>query len=514
MKTKKKRNKRLLFSRFTIIALSIILQAAAMWILFYELASRLWWSSIIGYILMGAILAYIINRDNAAVYKLPWIIVCLLFPFAGCMCYLTFGNLKLSRKQARKYRAIYNEHHEAMYNQKEVLAALEENAPDKCGTFKYLRNATSLPVYNDSRVTYLKTGEEYFGQLCKQLLKAEKYIFLEYFIIEEGAMWNGIHEILLKKIASGVNVYLMYDDVGSVFKVSSGFYKKLRAEGIDARKFNKFVPIVSICHNNRDHRKIAVIDGKVAFTGGVNIADEYINVTHPYGRWLDSGIMVEGTAADSFVRLFIQLFNMSGKELKEDDFICSSHEKFDGNGFVMPFGDSPAPITYEHISEKTFMNAIYGAKKYIYFAAPYFIVDNDISDALINAARRGVDVRLIIPQKPDKKTVYVLTRYGCSRLLDAGVKIYFYRDGFVHSKTMVCDDEIAFSGTVNLDFRSFVHHFECGAVFTCKDAISVIYNDFCTLFKEQCVAADKKSLKLNPFETVIKYLMTPFAPLV
>ncbi len=509
-----KRNKRLLFSRFTIIALAIILQALAIWIVFYKVASLWRWGQAVAYVLGLLLLLHIINKDNAAVYKLPWTIVCLLFPFGGAMCYLTFGSVRLSRKQRKKFREIYHEHHDDYYSQEKVVKNLTTDLPDKAGVFRYLRNVTSMPVYDNSKIEYLHDGETYFLELVKSLKTAEKYIFLEYFIIEEGKMWNEIHNVLLEKIKSGVKVYLMYDDVGSVIKVSSGFYKKLRKEGIDARKFNKFFPVVSIIHNNRDHRKIAVIDGKIAFTGGVNIADEYINAKRPYGRWLDSGVKVTGQASDSFVRLFIQLFNMSGVELKEDDFIETSHENFENQGYCMPFGDSPAPITYEHISETNFMNVIYGAKDYVYFAAPYFVVDNDIRDALMNAARRGVDVRLIIPQIPDKKTIYTMTKYYCSKLLDAGVKIYLYRDGFIHSKTMVCDGEIAFAGTVNLDFRSFVHHFECGITFTNDSAVNAIRDDFDKLFETQCIIADSETLKLRWYEKIAKLIITPFSPLI
>lgn len=511
---KSKVNKRLLFTRFAIIALSIILQAVALWTFFYKAASLWRWGQIVSYVVGVLLLVHILNKDNAAVYKVPWIIICLLFPFAGAMCYITFGNVRLSRKQMKKFRVVYNEHNDEYYDQNGVITDLENSHPDKVGVFKYLKNVTSMPAYANTKIEYLPDGETYFAELLDVLKSARKYIFLEYFIIEEGKMWDEIHAVLLDKIAQGVKVYLMYDDIGSVFKISSSFYKKLRKEGIDARKFNKFAPFVSIVHNNRDHRKIAVIDGKISFTGGVNIADEYINEKHPFGRWLDSGVKVTGQATDSFVRLFIQLFNMSGEELNEDDFIEKSPEKFINDGYCIPFGDSPAPIEYEHIAEKNFLNTIYGAKKYVYFAAPYFIVDNDVRDALINAAKRGVDVRLIIPQIPDKKTIYVMTKYYCSKLLDAGVKIYLYRDGFVHSKTMLCDGELAFSGTVNLDFRSFVHHFECGIMFTNKDAVATIREDFDELFEKQCVIADKATLKLRWYESLAKLIITPFSPLI
>lgn len=514
---KKKHNKRLIFSRFTVIALSIILQAVAIWIGIWiglnKLGSYRHWIWIATYVIGGILLVSLINKETAAVYKLPWIILCLIFPYAGAMCYLTFGNVHLSHRMRKKFSAVYHEKDDGYYEQERIVKNLYKDEPQFAGTFKYLRGVTSLPVYDDYDIEYLPSGERYFEELKKALSSAEKYIFIEYFIVQEGVMWDAVHKILLDKVKNGVKVYLVYDDVGSVTKVASGFYRKLRKEGIDARKFNKFIPVVSIIHNNRDHRKIVVVDGKIAFTGGVNIADEYINVTHPYGRWLDSGVMIKGKPVDSFVRIFTQIFNVSGKPIDENDFICRDHEKFLSNGYCMPFGDSPAPITAEHISETTFLNAIYGAREYIYFACPYLVADTDIRGALANAARRGVDVRLIIPQKPDKKTIYIMTKFYCSLLKKSGVKIYLYRDGFVHSKTMICDGKLAFAGTVNLDYRSFVHHFECGIIFTDEKAVGQVKDDFDNLFNAECTPADDKSLKLNVLEKAGKIIMDPFAPL-
>ena len=327
-------------------------------------------------------------------------------------------------------------------------------------------------------------------------------------------MLDGVLSALTKVIEKGVKVYFMYDDVGSITKVARGFNKTLCARGIDARRFFKFVPVVSVIHNNRDHRKIAVIDGKVGFMSGANVADEYINEKKPFGRWRDNAIKIEGQATDNLVRLFIQLFNMTGgKPLKEDEFICTEHLSF-SDGYVLPFGDAPYPIDDEHISEKVYLDIISRAEKYLYIATPYLIVDTNITEALKMAVKRGVDVRIVIPEVPDKKSIYLMTRNTCRDLEQSGVKIYAFKGGFIHSKTALCDGEIALVGTANLDFRSFVHHFECSTLLCQTQSINDIYADFSYLFDYECRLLDAKDLRLNWFQRLVKSVISLFAPLM
>jgi cardiolipin synthase len=306
----------------------------------------------------------------------------------------------------------------------------------------------------------------------------------------------------------------MYDDVGSITKVKRSFNKELCARGINARKFFKFVPIVSVIHNNRDHRKIAVIDGKVGFMSGANIADEYINEAKPLGRWMDNAIRIEGQATDSLVRLFVQLYNMTGgKALDESDFIETSHSSFD-DGYILPFGDSPYPIDTDHVAENVYLDIISRSEKYLYITTPYLIVDTNITEALKTAVQRGVDVRIIIPDVPDKKAVYLMTKSTCKNLCEAGIKVYKFRGGFIHSKTILSDDEIAVVGTANLDFRSLVHHFECETLLCKTPAINDIYEDFLHLFDYECVKCTVEDLRLNAFQRLIKSIISLFAPLM
>lgn len=510
-----KRTKTLIFaSRFLIVFLSIVAQAVAIWGLFYLLGKRFAWVHFVSVAIGVLLFLYIVNKDQPAVYKLPWVILILLAPLVGIVIYYTFGNVKMSKKQMKMFRRIYDEHHDEYYRQEQILANMQEHRVKGLGTVKYVRYATSLPVYDNSRVTYLKSGEEFFKSLCEEILKAEKYVFLEYFIIEKGKMLSGVLNALEEVMQKGVSVYFMYDDVGSITKVKRSFNKELCARGINARKFFKFVPVVSVIHNNRDHRKIAVIDGKVGFMSGANIADEYINEAKPLGRWMDNAIRIEGQATDSLVRLFVQLYNMTGgKALDEADFIETSHSSFD-DGYILPFGDSPYPIDTDHVAENVYLDIISRSEKYLYITTPYLIVDTNITEALKTAVKRGVDVRIIIPDVPDKKAVYLMTKSTCKNLCEAGIKVYKFRGGFIHSKTVLSDDEIAVVGTANLDFRSLVHHFECATLLCKTTAINDIYEDFLHLFDYECVKCTVEYLRLNAFQRLIKSIISLFAPLM
>lgn len=512
MKKHGRLNAKLNASRFIVVFLSIIAQVLAVIALFFILGRRFaliaYAMSAIGFLL----LIFIMDRQISAVYKLPWMFLFLTFPVAGVIIYFTFGNVRVGKKQMKKYRAVFSEAKED-YKQEEVFSRLEKSGSKGVGAIKYIANATSMPVFDNSLCEYLPSGEIYFAKMLEELKKAEEYIFIEYFVLENGYMWDEIHKIILDKMKCGVKAYVMYDDVGSMKSVRASYYKKLKKEGIFAKKFHKFVPVVSVSHNNRDHRKICVVDGKVAFTGGVNLSDEYINVTHPLGRWIDTGVIIRGQAVDSLIKMFIQNYNMAGGiELDEKDFVKTSHEEY-SDGFIMPYGDAPAPIMSEHVGENVYLDIINRSDRYLYITTPYLIVDTNILTALKTAVRRGVDVRIIIPTIPDKKLIYILTKSMSHELLLSGVKIYRYKDGFMHSKTFLSDDEVATVGSVNLDYRSFLHHFENGVIMTGNSAINDIYADFMRLFDNECTEATEKEIRLRWYERVIKVFLNLLAPL-
>lgn len=511
---KKKSSTLIRVSRFMILALTIILQAVALWVINFRLSQKFLWLQLFMSIIGVLLFFTIINKDQPAVYKMPWAILFAVFPIVGVMVYYTFGNVNLSKKHIRELNSVFSETESESVLSNSTLNALKKENPYAYGQAKYISSACSLTVSNDSYIKFLPSGEEFFKTLKEELLKAEKYVFFEYFIIEDGVMWSEIHEILKNKAKNGVKVYLMYDDVGCMPRLNKNYCKTLCDEGIIAVKFNPFRPIVSVIHNNRDHRKITVIDGKTGLTGGINIADEYINVTKPFGRWKDTGVIVKGSATDSLVKTFCQLYNMASKtKIDVKDFIERTHENYSNYGYVVPYTDGPAPIFLEHIAEKAYLNVINQATDYLYITTPYLVVDTDILDALKNAAQRGVDVKLILPEIPDKKIVNIMTKSNYYRLISHGVKIYEYKNGFIHSKTFVSDG-IGIVGTVNLDYRSLVHHFECAVWTYNSPCVEDMRCDFVNMIENETIEISKEKAKQPLFHRIIKNIVNIFAPLL
>lgn len=460
---------------------------------------------------LGVILSIkILGRNMSAAYKMPWVILLLTFPFAGVPLILLFDRVRIPNKHLKRFKKFYELTENSVKSPADIIddkAALSQS--------NYILNTCHLPAFSHCYNEFLPTGEEFFSRLEEELKKAEKYIFMEYFIVEQGALWTRIHNILLEKVKAGVEVHFMYDDIGSITKLPRRFYKRLVKEGIKACVFNKFIPIVSAVHNNRDHRKITVIDGKVAFTGGANIADEYTNEREVFGKWNDAGILIKGEAVDSFVALFVQMYNSSvSDKLDVNQYIVNEHEIYDAVGFVQPYGDGPRPISNDYVGRDVYLNIINQARDYIYITTPYLVVEHFIIEALCNAAKRGVDVRIMTPNIPDKKTIFIMTQSCYLPLIKAGVKIYQYKPGFIHAKTMVADDIIGTVGTINLDYRSFCHHFECGVWMYKTASISSMKVNFLTLVKNDGIEIDEKNAKLNPFKRLVKDVLYVLAPLL
>lgn len=570
---KNKKRFKLLFGRFAVVSLLIIAQVVLTVLFCLSLGKEYILStSIISLVLEAVVLLFIVNRYEPASYKLPWVIVILVFPVGGIVIYFLFGSPKISYKIRRRFKKA----------RKEYGLFLPENSPnllarsDKDGAAlsKYVYKQTQIPIYYGVNSEYYSSGEQFFLKLKEALNAAREYILMEYFIIGTGSMWNEIHEILLSKVKSGVRVCLLYDDVGSIGKISRRFDADLRKEGIECYKFNPFVPVLSGFLNNRDHRKITVIDGEVAFTGGINLADEYINLQKPYGTWKDSAVKIEGEAVNAFIMIFIELFGLySKKPLDPADFIKNAaNARVDGHVgalgekrfenideyfdnaekalargekdferldslsapkqeqavqssalreeelcAVQPFCDGPRPFHPDIIAQNVYEYIIYTAKEYLYITTPYIIIDHSLCEAIRLAAERGVDVRIFTPHIPDKKSVFVMTRSHYEPLIKGGVKIYEYGEGFMHAKNIVSDDRIAVVGTVNLDYRSFVHHYECGAIFYGDKNSSVIKsvkNDFLTTAGACGILQSEKSAKLNPFQKLLKVIIGLFAPML
>lgn len=440
-------------------------------------------------ILSLVIVCFVINEQLNTSIKLTWIVFILAVPVLGSVFYLLTGGKKPRKWLSNAIETAEKRNEKYKIEDCDAEKRLCEQNENVFIQSRYLKNA-GFNLMGKTDAEYFSSGEKAFPVMLRELEKAEKFIFMEYFILDKGEMLSKIEEVLERKAKAGVDVRVIYDDFGCLFTRPEKYDKYLEEKGIKCISFNRVVPFLSAAMNNRDHRKILVIDSEVAFTGGINIADEYINKKKRFGYWKDNAVMLKGEGAKAYTAMFLNMW-MTFRDKRENvsaffegDCVCTSAE-----GFVQPFCDSP--LDDEPVSSNVYMNAINGAKKYIYIFTPYLIPNNEIYTALCLAAKKGVDVRITVPGIPDKKTVYVLTKSYFEPLLKAGVKIYVFSEGFVHSKGFVCDDSVALCGTVNLDYRSLHHHFECGAVFYNAPVVMQIKKDM-TQTMERCEKAKIK----------------------
>lgn len=499
-------------NRFTFVSLLLLIQLIWIVLIPIYLSRSYYWLSVIFNLISIVVVALIINKRSDPAIKLAWAVPILLFPLLGGIIYLLFGSKVTTLAIKKKIEKHTEVTIKKLPDSSEIIKSVASSHPHLAGQMSYVAS-NGFPVYANTAVKYYPTGEDWFPDLIEELKKAEKFIFIEFFILKEGQMWDEILSILEQKVALGVDVRVMYDDFGSINHLPSKYYKKLRSKGIKAIAFNRYLPFLSIVMNNRDHRKIVVIDGNVGFTGGANIADEYINRHKRFGNWKDAVIMLKGDATASLTALFLEMWN--GARHTDNDIEnylpgkvrpCS----FEGNGLVQPYGDSP--LDSEILGENVYLSIINGATSYIYIFTPYLIIDHTLSEALRLAAKRGVDVRIVIPEIPDKKVIYQLTLSHCPALLDAGVKIYKYTPGFIHSKCFVSDDKVATVGTVNLDYRSLLLHFECGCLIYNSSAILDIKDDFIKTAARSAPLSFKRK-KRGIIKNFYYALLRLFAPL-
>ena len=505
---------RKLFRRRIMIALLIVLQVA---LLVYLISSGSQLSrrfSIFMNVLSALVVLAVVSRKNKGSYKTMWVLLILVFPLFGGMLYLMFYFQKPTKvlratleQAARKAAPLY-----------ELPGTGFQSAQAETGALlpqvRYLKNNAGFPVYDRTQAKYLSPGEDFWEVLLEELKKAEHYIFLEFFIVQEGKMWDSILEILKEKAAQGVTVRLLYDDLGCFFLLPTNYQKTLEAMGIQCRLFHPFRPVLTVKQNNRDHRKIVSIDGKVAFTGGINLADEYINAYEKHGHWKDSGIMVEGKAAWSFTLMFLQMWEVCSKA-DEDYAAFYPWDKtpcaISSDGLIAPYADSP--LDEENVGEHIYLQILNQAENYVYINTPYLIVDDSVLSALCLAAKRGVDVRIVTPHRWDKRLVHITTRSYYRDLVKAGVRVYEYSNGFMHAKSFVCDDIVATVGTTNLDFRSLYLHFECGTWIWNNSAIPAIKKDFLDTLAV-CQQMSEQNCKTGFFGTLLQDILRLFAPLM
>lgn len=454
----------------------------------------------------------IIASDDNPDYKVPWLLFVLIIPIVGFMLYFMFYSRKLQKRFIRRLENLKSHTYEQ--GDKELFTALQEENPAMAAQARMLCKVADAHLFTNTKQEYFPLGEDMFHRMLTDLEKAEKFIYVEYFIIEEGKFWNSILDILKRKATQGVEVKVLYDDIGCMMTLPGDYHKILGKYGIKATPFSRLRGNADSEFNNRSHRKITVIDGKVGYTGGVNIADEYINEVVKFGHWKDTGLRLEGEAVWELTKLFLVDFGINTK--KQTEFrtdLYPKQENIREKGYMIPFGDGPHPI-YEHrVGKSVIQNMLSSATKYAWMTSPYLIIDNDLCTDLENAALRGVDVRIIVPQVPDKKIIFNMTQSFYYRLMKAGVKIYEYEPGFVHAKSYLTDDECAMIGTINLDYRSLVHHFENGVWMYRCDVVEALKKDMEDMF-DKCIEVTPDMLKTNIFQRIIRAIVRIFAPML
>ncbi|MDD3795750.1 MAG: cardiolipin synthase [Lachnospiraceae bacterium] len=478
-----------LFSRLFFVGISIVIQI--LWFIgfVYLLGSRYRiFSSLMQAVCIIAVL-WIVNKRINPAYKLAWTILILAVPVVGAAVYLLFGRSRVAKEIEENFNSASAMSKKTLQEHPRYRKELEELDPRINKQSIYLRDYARFPLYENTKTEYFPVGELLYKKMIEELEKAEHFIFLEYFIIDRGEMWQSILDILEEKAKQGLDVRLIYDDVGCVSTLPAKFYEEIRARGIQCEVFNRFRPVVSVILNNRDHRKIMVIDGHTGFTGGINLADEYINKKIRFGYWKDNGVMLKGEAVWNFTVMFLQMWSVIRGNMDElsdlSQYRCHSYYagKFEDDGFVQPYSDTP--LDHETVGENVYLNIINQAKKYVYIFTPYLIIDNEMMTCLCLASKGGVDVRIVTPGIPDKKIVFLLTQSYYEQLIDAGVKIYEYTPGFLHAKSFVCDDEVATVGTINMDYRSLYLHFECGVWMYRSRAVMQVKEDMINTL-DQC----------------------------
>ncbi len=489
---------RIVFGRTSYVVIFLLIQIGILFGIIRWLSSYSLYIYAALIVLGGVTCIYIINKRDNPSFKLGWIIPILVFPVFGTLLYLMVEADFGSRMYARRASELVEGTRVYLKQDKTVAEHLFGEDRRTATLARYMWEKGGFPVYESTDVTYFPSGEEKFHRLLEELKKAETFIFLEYFIVERGFMWDSILEILEQKANEGVEVRFMYDGMCSLALLPWGYPKKMEAKGIRCQAFAPIRPMLSTYQNNRDHRKIVVIDGRVAFTGGINLADEYINKKPRFGYWKDTAVMVKGDAVKSFTVMFLQNWNIWEKQAVpcEKYLVSAAAPSSPGQGFVMPYGDTP--LDHETVGKYVYMDILSDAKEYVHIMTPYLILDDEMIGALIFAAKRGVEVVIIMPHIPDKKYAFFLAHTYYQELLDGGVKIWEFTPGFVHAKVFTSDGEKAVVGTINLDFRSLYHHFECAAYMYRNQAVADVEADFRKTL-EQCQEITRETCKSYPF---------------
>lgn len=487
---------------FEVAAVIGIVLALCYYIPYFYLAA---WATEIGCVI------HIIASDDNPDYKVPWLLFVLIVPVAGFMLYFMFYSRTLQKRFIKRLDALKSLGYKR--DDSELFEKLRSENPAAAGQAKMLCEISESSMFVNTRQQYFPLGEDMFAALMEDLKGAEKFIYMEYFIIEEGIFWNSILEVLKEKTAQGLDVRLLYDDIGCMSTLPGDYWRTLRSFNIQASTFFRLRGNADSEFNNRSHRKITVIDGKVGYTGGVNIADEYINEVQRFGHWKDTAIRLEGEAVWELTRLFLIDYGINVRKFPQPQVELYPHSDIRAEGILIPFGDGPKPIYKRRVGKSVIQNMLSSASCYCWMTSPYLIIDNDLCTDLENAALRGVDVRIVVPHIPDKKLVFAMTRSFYPRLMAAGVKIYEYEPGFIHAKSYLADDQYAMIGTINLDYRSLVHHFENGVWMYKCDCLHDLKADMEDVFKKS-IPVDESMLKTNLLQRALRSVVRVFAPML
>lgn len=503
---------KLLGSKIFITALLVLIQLSVLFVFFIFLANKFVWYYIISLALSIILILDIANEEMNPSFKLTWLIAVLIFPICGGPLYLIFAKSNQSYRIGKRFKSYRQLMRSAVKSREDCLDEIEADDPEIARQLRYIKKTSYAPVYKNTQAKYFPSGEDYYAALLRELNRAERFIFIEYFIIEEGRMLGSILEVLKRKIAEGIEVRLMYDDLGSVSKLPKGYDGYLESLGISVSVFNRLRPSLDTFLNYRDHRKILVIDGNVAFTGGINLADEYINHVERFGHWKDTGIMLKGEAVTKMTEIFLQLWHFSRGESQVDYKDYEGELSCESDGYIQPYADGPSNDSL--ICELAYLGIINSATRSLYITTPYLILDNEMTTALCHAAMSGVDVRIITPHIPDKKTVFAVTRSNYRTLLLSGVRIFEYTPGFIHAKSISADGKVAVVGTANFDFRSFYLHFEnCVLVYKSK-CIQEIDADFLLTQESSQEITIKQLNKKGALYALLQAVLKVFSPLM
>lgn len=453
----------------------------------------------------------LVNSNKNQSISVAWIIIILLLPGFGALLYLLFANKQIPKGLRGLKEQGHIDAEKVLPQDPKILEEVKESSSTMFKQFDYILENGSFPVYSGTQVEYYPVGEDKFKSLLVELEKAEKYIFLEYFIIREGIMWNSMLDILIKKAHEGVDVRVLYDDVGTISNLPEDYQTTLESYGIKVHVFNKLRPIMLVQMNNRDHRKILSIDGKVGFLGGINLGDEYVNKLERFGHWKDSAIKLEGKAVWSLTVMFLQFWN-SLNAIEEDINVYNPHYEVESNGYVQPYSDSPTDG--EALGENIHLNFIVNAKRYLYIMTPYLIPSHEMKRMIVLNSKSGVDVRIIVPHKPDKWYVHAVTKSNYEELISNGIRIFEYTPGFIHSKNLLADGNVGIVGSANLDFRSYYLNFESGAIFYESDSVKDLEEDFNKTFEESIEITMEDVVKTPALTKFFRQVIGMFSPLL